>query len=438
MKPSAEYTGLLSVTDPSEMGERISTLLPELGLATDPEWSLSVPRVLPRKSGEVLIQYRISTPPSAARALAPTILFGVFHPEHRPFDTPTPETCSGIVAIRDLRLHLWKFPSDPELHHLPTLLDGERFVETYGESLEAHSLPSTKPEQPLETYGYRLGRRFVGRLRWDAATPKFPNQTKEVLVKMCRPRQALALWTRQRQLENVGFHAKSEDSISLPHQYFVHGETGALFQTFETGVALHELTSDEQFITGCEAAARILEKLQRVKLTGLPRHSPHDEIEHLRWMCNATAAAFPESETDIRRHLGELLRRLPSTPAIGKTIICHRDFYDKQVLFDGTRSILVDYDTLSEGDASLDYGNFAAHLQWRAMQTPKAAGIIEAGLEAFDRRRRHANPELTQRVEWWIAAALLRIACLYLWRPRWSELASELLSNSNSRACVTT
>jgi Ser/Thr protein kinase RdoA (MazF antagonist) len=117
--------------------------------------------------------------------------------------------------------------------------------------------------------------------------------------------------------------------------------------------------------------------------------------------------------------------------------VCHRDFYDKQILFDGTRSTLIDYDTLSEGDASHDYGNFMAHLHWRAMQEPGAAELIDAGIDAFDRHRLVINPAAQGRVGWWTAATRLRIACLYLWRPRWTELAGAFLTDSLSRLTVT-
>ena len=40
----------------------------------------------------------------------------------------------------------------------------------------------------------------------------------------------------------------------------------------------------------------------------------------------------------------------------------HRDFYDAQVLWDGARAWIVDFDQLSVGDPALDLGHFVAHL----------------------------------------------------------------------------
>ena len=40
----------------------------------------------------------------------------------------------------------------------------------------------------------------------------------------------------------------------------------------------------------------------------------------------------------------------------------HRDFYDTQVLWDGARAWIVDFDQLSVGDPALDLGHFVAHL----------------------------------------------------------------------------
>ena len=40
----------------------------------------------------------------------------------------------------------------------------------------------------------------------------------------------------------------------------------------------------------------------------------------------------------------------------------HRDCYDAQVLWDGARAWIVDFDQLSVGDPALDLGHFVAHL----------------------------------------------------------------------------
>ena len=112
----------------------------------------------------------------------------------------------------------------------------------------------------------------------------------------------------------------------------------------------------------------------------------------------------------------------------------HRDFHDGQVLIAEERMSLLDLDTACNAPPELDAANFLAHVAlrqhegsacgWGRIGTAFLAGhAAEAGCAALDPRRLH----------WYEASALLRLACVYAFRPRWGDLSSVLVREAGLR-----
>ena len=62
----------------------------------------------------------------------------------------------------------------------------------------------------------------------------------------------------------------------------------------------------------------------------------------------------------------------------------HRDFYADQVLVDGARLYLLDFDLFCLGDPALDAGNFIAHLTEYALRVLGDAGALACHERAFE------------------------------------------------------
>ena len=105
--------------------------------------------------------------------------------------------------------------------------------------------------------------------------------------------------------------------------------------------------------------------------------------------------------------------------------ILHRDYHEKQVLIDGDRTVLIDFDTLCRGDPALDVGNFLAHLRLAALQTVSDSISSE---EAFLAGYGLADSlDFRRRMDSYLGSTLLRLACLYSFSTRWRHLAEPLL-----------
>ena len=111
----------------------------------------------------------------------------------------------------------------------------------------------------------------------------------------------------------------------------------------------------------------------------------------------------------------------------------HRDFYDKQLIVDGERVALLDFDNLATGDRAQDYGNFLAHCRLRQLQEPHNSQNINNGAMQFAAAVDNIDETFGRRVAWWQAATLLRLGIIYLLRPRWRHIFEPLTEAAAER-----
>lgn len=105
----------------------------------------------------------------------------------------------------------------------------------------------------------------------------------------------------------------------------------------------------------------------------------------------------------------------------------HRDLHDKQLMWDPVAGPgLLDVDTVCLGERELDLGNLAAHARWRCAQGIWTDSEAEVVLEAIGTAASVSGSD-SARVRTYERAALLRLVCVYAFRPRWSDRTGTLL-----------
>jgi hypothetical protein len=158
----------------------------------------------------------------------------------------------------------------------------------------------------------------------------------------------------------------------------------------------------------------------------LRAHSAQAEIDVCTaWVAHAATAA-PWLGPDLHARAAAIRTALEK-PAEPATLI-HRDLYDKQIFVAaGGRLGLLDFDTLAAGEPALDLGNLIAHLELRMLQgfmsEEQAQHAAEALLSGY-----HPAGATLHRLPVYHAAARLRLACVYTFRPRWAHLVPALLT----------
>jgi len=172
-----------------------------------------------------------------------------------------------------------------------------------------------------------------------------------------------------------------------------------------------------------------LSRFQRsAETTGLAlftaRHelSVMDELARRFMLC---CPALPPRWRDGRDRLGGILAALPGT----ETGLAHRDLHDGQLLTDGRRIGLLDFDLLCRADTALDAGNLLAHLKLRSLQSGEATGLEACSSAFLGGLDKMGQPGFEVRLHFYRATTCYRLALLYALRPRWAHLAAELVAS---------
>ncbi|WP_309131404.1 phosphotransferase [Brevibacterium sp.] len=161
-----------------------------------------------------------------------------------------------------------------------------------------------------------------------------------------------------------------------------------------------------------------------------PVHSAKDEIRVLReWRDRAQSFLEPLLDgprfESLERGIAAVEAELSTSAGLWGPL--HRDLHDKQLMWDSEHGPgLLDVDTACVGERELDLGNLRAHAWWRHRQgiwsQPHADAVVHAIATATS-----ATGADVARVGVYERAALLRLVCVYVFRPRWRALIGDLI-----------
>lgn len=206
-----------------------------------------------------------------------------------------------------------------------------------------------------------------------------------------------------------GFGDDAPDGISVPAPLGVVPDLGLWLQKKVDGVPATDLLADA---AGAAIAVRIAKALRKLHDAGVPttrRHGIADEMLVLRSQLDCFVREHPRFASRIAR-LVEACTRLAAQvaePAVARGI--HRDFYGDQVVVDGGRLYLVDFDLYCMGDPALDAGNFLGHLIEQSLRTFGNADAMSGVRTAFaEEFLRDADTEQRRAVEMYTALTVAR------------------------------
>lgn len=159
----------------------------------------------------------------------------------------------------------------------------------------------------------------------------------------------------------------------------------------------------------------------------MPTHTADDEAGVLEDWRNRSDGLLGGLAVRLDALLDEVTMQLRASARPLRWGPVHRDLHDKQLMWDEAAGPgLLDVDTACRGERELDLGNLSAHATWRRAQgiwspaeaeavTCAIAGVTSAG--GYDR----------SRLRLYERATLLRLVCVYAFRPRWAARTGALL-----------
>ncbi|OLC40675.1 MAG: hypothetical protein AUH74_07585 [Nitrospirae bacterium 13_1_40CM_4_62_6] len=239
--------------------------------------------------------------------------------------------------------------------------------------------------QAIRVTRHKPGRRCV--IEYDVDV-KRPDACLETVVLVGKVRAGRSGKNGYRLLDafwKAGFQADSPDGISVPEPVGTVPEFQIWLQRKVPGRCAADLLAAPG---GVALARKIAEAACKVHRTGVParrRHTISDELNILKTRLLTVSPPGSPWAGRIARLL-DAADRLGAATREPKTCGIHRDFYADQVIVDGERLFLLDFDLYCEGDPALDIGNFMGHITEQSLRTLGDAGALVDREQALEER----------------------------------------------------
>ena len=249
-------------------------------------------------------------------------------------------------------------------------------------------LPRLSGDGKLRLKAIRLtrlkpGKRAVVEYDVEIRRPDLPEQKVTLIGKLRARRSGNEAFRQLETIWNAGFDTRSADGISVPEPIGVIAKFQMWFQRKVGGVPAEELLAGADGVALARRVAEAIHKLHRANLPTGKRHTMADELRILRDCFDQVAEGKPDWAQRLTRLMDACERLVASVPA---PAVCgiHRDFYPAQVMVDGARLWLIDFDLFCLGDPGLDVGNFLGHVTEQALREhgdARALRDVEQALE---------------------------------------------------------
>jgi hypothetical protein len=268
--------------------------------------------------------------------------------------------------------------SDPAMPTLALALDGERAGQKFRRRLRRLAGPDGRVRlQAIRVFRYKPGRRCVIEYDVRVRRPDAPVEEVTLIGKVRARRYGKAGHRLLDALRDAGFGEDSADSISVPTSIAVLSKFRLWLQRKVPGVTATQLLAQPKGVALVQRIAEAAHKLHRTSVPAERRHTMADELDILHKCVPTVAQAEPSWAGRIERLLEACDRLGAATPT---PVPCgiHRDYYSDQVIVDGPRLYLIDFDLYCYGDPGLDIGNFIGHMSELSLRTlGDPAGLVE-------------------------------------------------------------
>lgn len=317
---------------------------------------------------------------------------------------------------------------DPGLPGFAQALDSERMLRLLAPIAGLPPVDGRRLICVAKVLAHKLGRRCT--LRYTVAPAPGEGQLDQrftVIGKMYRRmKKAVRLHQRAMALQNGPFPDRGP--LGIPAPLLLDERLGLVLQEDAEGEDLrHVLTAPDNDVA-FSLAGRWLAILHATPpFEGLKTTSASHELEKVDQWCGHIAASRADAQE--LQTAQENLRRLGREMVPCEPVLIHKDFYFGNVLWDGTRLTVLDFDEMSVGDPALDVGHFLAHLETLAYRTAGRTDAFVRSADAFLASYRKESPfKVESRLPFYRAYTFLKLAAAEASRKRegWEQVVRTL------------
>jgi hypothetical protein len=249
-------------------------------------------------------------------------------------------------------------------------------------------LGDSGPARNLELHAIRVVRHKLGRrclIEYDVIVRR-PSGAEEAMTLIGKARargvddRAFRLTG---ELRTAGFNEESHDEIVVPEPIAIVPEFQMWLQRKVSGESLTALLPTRSGINLSRRVAHLIHKLQRTTVEPARIHTIAHELGILNQRLVLLIVDRPNWRARLERVMNACVT-LASTLSASPPRLAHRDFHPDQVLVNGERVYVLDFDLCAKSDPALDAGNFVAHvseLSLRMTGDPQALADREHALE---------------------------------------------------------
>jgi hypothetical protein len=275
--------------------------------------------------------------------------------------------------------------SDPALPTVRLALDPASVAAEFKRGLPRLAGEGTVSIKSIVVTRHKPGRRCVIEYDVRVKHPDSPRQKAKLIGKIRARRYGNEGYRMLEAVWNAGFHASSADYVSVPEPIGVIPRFRMWLQRKVSGTEATTLLLQNDGESVSRRIAEAIQKLHRAEIPTERGHSMADELRILHEHLPIVAETKPKLSKRIARLL-TACDRLGASVRPSRLCGIHRDFYPAQVMAEGSRLFLLDFDLYCRGDPALDAGNFLGHLIEISLRQPGDARASMNCQQAMEER----------------------------------------------------
>jgi hypothetical protein len=325
-----------------------------------------------------------------------------------------PQFGEALVHLPDLGLIVWAFPNDPELPHLPGVVDGTRVKAhlPFAELPDGFNSPGQIANVGVDVVRYKPEVRCTVRYYLqgngsdDAQSLTLYGKTYATEMGEETHQHIRELWQRS-QTEPGHF------IIARPLGY--DAGLHLVWQAALPGTPLSNVLSAANFNAFLPLAAQGLARLHESDLTPSRQISPAEVLAEIGETAFELMAAMPGVRSRLQRLWARVEQAAPESAT--RLRVIHRDFHVKQLLLHAggtTRSpslAIFDFDDLALGDPLQDIAFFMVDLHFRDFEAALVERMTASFCHAYEAQA--GAPLDAVRLHWHFRLQLLAKAHWY-------------------------
>jgi hypothetical protein len=324
--------------------------------------------------------------------------------------------------------------ADPELPTVARALNPEEIAHEF-----KRGLPRLAGEdgriviKAIRVLRHKPGKRCVIEYDVRVERPGAVREKATLLGKVRARRYGLEGFRLQEAFWKAGFRKRCADNIAVPEPIGVLPKLQMWLQRKVRGVTAGALLAGPDGVALGRRISEAIHKVHRAGVRTAKTHTMADELCILHECLPRVTQLRPELGGRIKRLLvpcDRLGSRVPAPKACG----IHRDFYPAQVIVDGARLWLIDFDLYCMGDPGLDVGNFIGHITEQSLRTLGNAAALRDRENALEERFVELTGESVRpAVRAYATLTLARHVCLSTQFPERAAFTEALLELCESR-----